>query len=96
MKNSREIDEIIERYSFGELTPEELRIFEQWLENDPQLSASVNDFLSLKDAFENYRERLALKKKIEQIHEEVEYDLFNAPAPLKVVKSGKSSRVIFR
>lgn len=95
MKNSREIDEIIERYCFGELTPEELRIFEQWLENDPQLSASVNDFLSLKNAFENYRERLALKKKIERIHEEVEYDLFNAPSPLKVVKSGKSSRVIF-
>lgn len=95
MKNSREIDEIIERYCFGELTPEELRIFEQWLENDPQLSASVNDFLSLKNAFENYRERLALKKKIERIHEEVEYDLFNAPAPLKVVKSARASRVIF-
>ncbi|MEN9332500.1 MAG: hypothetical protein RLZZ94_1590 [Bacteroidota bacterium] len=95
MKNSREIDEIIERYCFGELTPEELRIFEQWLENDPQLTASVNDFLSLKDAFENYRERLALKKKIEQIHEEVEYDLFTTVAPLKVVKSGKSTRMVF-
>jgi serine protease Do len=95
MKNSREIDEIIERYCFGELSPEELAIFEQWLENDPQLAASVNDFLSLKNAFENYRERLALKKKIERIHEEVEYDLFNAPTPLKVVRSGKASRVIF-
>ena len=46
MKNSKEIDEIIERYCFGELTPEELRIFEQWLESDPQLAASVNEFLS--------------------------------------------------
>jgi len=95
MKNSREIDEIIERYCFGELTPEELRIFEQWLENDPQMLASVNDFLSLKNAFENYRERLALKKKIEQIHEEVEYDLFTTVAPLKVVKSGKATRMLF-
>ena len=83
MKNSREIDEIIERYCFGELTPEEIRNFVQWLENDPQMLASVNDFLSLKNAFENYRERLALKKKIERIHEEVEYDLFNAPESLK-------------
>jgi S1-C subfamily serine protease len=95
MKNTREIDEIIERYCFGKLTPEELRIFEQWLESDPQLSASVNEFLSLKNAFENYRERLALRKKIERIHEEVEFDLFNAPATLKVVKSGKSTKFLF-
>ena len=95
MKNSREIDEIIERYCFGELTPEELRIFEQWLENDPQLTTSVNEFLSLTSAFENYCERLALKKKIESIHEEVEYDLFNTQAPLKVVKQGKATKVIF-
>ncbi|MFM7015348.1 MAG: trypsin-like peptidase domain-containing protein [Bacteroidota bacterium] len=95
MKNSREIDEIIERYCFGDLTPEELRIFEQWLESDPQLAASVNDFLSLKNAFENYRERLDLKKKIERIHEEVEYDLFNTQAPLKVVKSGQSTKFLF-
>jgi len=95
MKNSREIDEIIERYCFEELTPEELRIFEQWLESDPQMAASVNDFLSLKNAFENYRERLALRKKIECIHEEVEFDLFNTPTPLKVVKSSGSTKFLF-
>lgn len=95
MKNSIEIDEIIERYCFGELTPEELRIFEQWLESDPQLTASVNDFLSLKNAFENYRERLALRKKIESVHEEVEFDLFNTPTPLKVVKPSGSTKFLF-
>jgi hypothetical protein len=35
----------------GQLTPEELRIFEQWRDSDPELLQAIDDHRLITDAF---------------------------------------------
>ena len=64
MMNKRETEELIERYCMGQLTPEELRIFEEWRESDADLSQAIDDHRLITDAFLVYAERSSVKKKL--------------------------------
>ncbi len=86
MTSSRATEELIERYCNGELSAEELSIFEQWLENDPSLFEAVKDHRQIIDAFKIIGERRDLKQKLVAIHDEMETESFSFKAPLKVVK----------
>ncbi len=86
MMSRRETDELIERYCLGQLTPEELRIFEQWRESDPELSQAIDEHRLVNHAFKVYEERLYLRGKIAAIHEEMESEQYCYQAPLKVVE----------
>ena len=91
MKNRRENDELIERYCLGLLTPEEYRIFEQWLENDSEMAAAVAEHTTLMDAFSNYKSHELLKEKLQAIQNEIETEQFNFKTPLKVVETTDSN-----
>jgi serine protease Do len=86
MTGSRETEELIERYCNEELSAEELRIFEQWLENDPALSEAVDEHRKVMSAFTVLEERRLLREKLNVIHDEMETETFSFKAPLKVVK----------
>ena len=64
MMSKRETEELIERYCMGQLTPEELRIFEEWRDSDPDLAQAIDDHRLITDAFLVYAERSNLKKKL--------------------------------
>jgi S1-C subfamily serine protease len=85
MTSKRETDELIERYCMGQLTPEELRIFEQWRESDPEMGLAVDEHRIITDAFRVYAERNELKAKIRGIQEEMETEEFRFSSPLKIV-----------
>lgn len=87
MMNRRETDELIERYCLGQLTAEELRIFDQWRESDPELSQAIDEHRLVTGAFQVYAERLALREKLAKIHDEMESEQIRFQAPLKVVES---------
>jgi serine protease Do len=85
MMNKRETEELIERYCMGQLTPEELRIFEEWRESDADLSQAIDDHRLITDAFLVYAERTNLKKKLVKIHDDMESDQYRFQAPMKVI-----------
>ena len=90
MIGSRETEELIERYCIGDLSAEELRIFEQWLENDSALVEAVDQHRKVIAAFTVLEERTSLKEKLNLIHDEMETEAFSFKAPLKVVKKEAS------
>jgi S1-C subfamily serine protease len=94
MTSRKEIDELIERYCLGQLTPEELRIFEQWRESDHEMAEAIDNHRLIVDAFRVYAERVDLKQKIAAIHDEMETEQYSFKAPLKVVEK-KESKVRF-
>ncbi len=97
MTSKRETDELIERYCMGQLTPEELRIFEQWRESDPEMGLAVDEHRIITDAFRVYAERTELKNKIRTIHEDMETDEFRFQSPLKIVEKETSKiRTLWR
>jgi S1-C subfamily serine protease len=97
MTNRREIDELIERYCLGQLTPEELRIFEQWRESDPEMANAIDDHRLITDSFRVYADRIDLKKKLAAIHDEMESEQFAFKSPLKVVeKSDSKVRLLWK
>ncbi len=85
--NRRETDELIERYCLGQLTPEELRIFEQWRESDPELADAIEGHKLLTGAFRAYADRVLLRDKISAIHDEMESEQFRFESPLKIVEA---------
>jgi serine protease Do len=86
MTGSSGTEELIGRYCSGELSADELRIFEQWMENDPSLVDAVNDHRQVIAAFDIVARREELKEKLNVIHDEMETESFSFKAPLKVVK----------
>lgn len=90
MTSKRETEELIERYCLGLLTPEELRIFEQWMENDTEMLEAVEQHRLITNAFKIYGERTALREKLNRIQEEMENDNYRFVSPLKVVDSQKN------
>src|SRR4051812_8218404 len=91
MTGKREREELIERYCMGQLTPEELRIFEQWKESDPDMELAVEEHKIITDAFRVYAERLELKNKIKAIRDEMETEEFRFNSPLKIVEKKESA-----
>lgn len=85
MMNKRETEELIERYCMGQLSPEELRIFEEWRESDAELSQAIDDHRLITDAFLVYAERSELKKKLNQIQQDMESEQYRFQAPMKVI-----------
>ena len=85
MLNRRETEELIERYCLGQLTPEELRIFEQWRESDPELSQAIDDHRLITDAFSVYAERSALRSKLVLLQDEMESEQMRFSAPMKKI-----------
>ena len=97
MTNKRETDELIERYCQGQLTPEELRIFDQWRESDPEMANAIDDHRLITDSFRIFAERTDLKKKLAVIHNEMESEQFVYKSPLKVVeKSDSKVRLLWK
>lgn len=94
MMNKRETEELIERYCMGQLSPEELRIFEEWRENDADLSQAIDDHRLITDAFQVYAERSNLKKKLAKIHDEMESDQYRFQAPMKVITPPKNKVIL--
>jgi len=90
MMSRRETEELIERYCMGQLTPEELRIFEEWRESDTDLSQAINDHRLITDAFLVYADRSELKKKLSKIHDEMESEQYRFQAPMKVIPAPES------
>ncbi len=90
MTNNRETDELIERYCNSQLTVEELKIFEQWLESDPLLLKAVKDHQLIMGAFDTIAGRAELKNKLIAIQEEMEVSALDFKAPLKVVEKEPS------
>lgn len=91
MLSRRETEELIERYCLGQLTPEELRIFEQWRDSDPELQLAIARYKTIAEAFEVYARRQALREKISSIHDQMETEQYRYQSPLKVVKEKQSS-----
>lgn len=87
MTGSRENEELIERYCNGELSSEELRIFEQWLKSDSTLVKAVEEHKAVMSAFNILDERRILKEKLAVIHEEMETESYSFKSPLTVVKT---------
>jgi len=97
MLNRRETEELIERYCLGQLTPEELRIFEQWRESDPELSQAIDDHRLITDAFSVYAERAELRSKLAAIHDEMESEQMRFSAPMKKVSgNGEQPGVVIQ
>ena len=90
MISNRETEELIERYCTHQLTAEELRIFEQWLESDPLLFEAVKDHQVVLNAFELIKHRIDLKKQMSVIHDAMEVSNSDFKAPLKVVEKEAS------
>lgn len=96
MLNRRETEELIERYCLGQLTPEELRIFDQWRESDPELSQAIDDHRLITDAFLVYADRADLRRKLAAIHDEMETEQMRFAAPMKKVSeaSAPGNRIV--
>ncbi len=92
MLNRRETEELIERYCLGQLTPEELRIFEQWRESDPELSQAIDDHRLITDAFSVYAERSALRSKLVLLQDEMESEQMRFSAPMKKIAGEKNNQ----
>ena len=90
MISNRETEELIERYCSHQLTAEELRIFEQWLESDPLLFEAVKDHQVILESLDLFANRIELKKKLSVIHDEMEVSAHDFKAPLKVVEKEPS------
>ncbi len=86
MMSRRETDDLIERYCLGQLTPEELRIFDQWRDSDPELLQAIEDHRLVSSSFDVYAERMRLRSKIASIHDEMESEQYRFKSPLKVVE----------
>lgn len=93
MTTRRETDELIERYCMGLLNEDEKRIFDQWKDSDPDMAIAVDEYLELAEAFKVYGSRVALKEKLNAIHDEMETENFRFKAPLEVV-AVKNNRVV--
>jgi len=97
MTSKRETDELIERYCLGQLTPEELRIFEQWKDSDPEMGIAVDHHRIITNAFTVYAERIELKSKIQAIQGEMETEEFRFNSPLKLVEKKETKiRVLWK
>ncbi|CAN5632938.1 hypothetical protein BH11BAC2_BH11BAC2_12690 [soil metagenome] len=97
MMSRIENEELIERYCQGLLTPEELRIFEQWRESDPEMAQSIDDHRLILDAFRVFAERTDLRNSLNTIHAEMESDAYRLQAPLKVVEKEENIiRILWR
>ncbi len=89
MINKLETAELIERYCKQQLSAEELIIFEQWLESDPNLTEAVEQHQTILSAFKLSKQRELLRAKLNVIHEEMETEQFAFKAPLKKVAEDK-------
>jgi serine protease Do len=69
--NSNDTLELIERYHEGKLNEAEKAEFEQRLRNEPSFAQAFADFEVLLAGFEKYDERIKLKKKLADFHEEL-------------------------
>ena len=94
MMSRRETEELIERYCLGQLTPEELRIFEQWRDSDPELSQAIDEHRVISDAFLVYAERSALRVKLSKIHDDMETEQMRFQSPLKKIDIEEPSKII--
>lgn len=95
MLSRRETEELIERYCQGMLSPEELRIFEQWKDSDPELQQAIDQHKTIVSAFDVYARRQELKKNISRIHDQMETEQYRFQSPLKLVKEpGAQGHVI--
>jgi serine protease Do len=83
--------ELIERYCRGELTPDEHRVFGQWMENDALLRNEVAEYMQLADALRYFREKNALKDTLSAIHDDMETESFRTAPILKKVEGGRVS-----
>jgi len=95
MLNRYETDELIERYCEGRLTPEELRIFEQWRDSDPELGKAIREHFILLEAFAVHASRSSLRKQLSRIHDEMETEQFRFRTPLRVVTGAPGYRAFF-
>lgn len=86
MNSRQEIEELIERYSTGNLRPDEARIFEKWLQNDESMAQAVADHKSILAAFDNYADRQSLREKLLRIHDEMETEQFRYRSPLRKIE----------
>ena len=93
MIDKRETEELIERYCKGQLAPEELIIFEQWLESDVNLAEAVEQHQEILAAFKLSVSREQLRSKLNAFHEEIETKQFAFKAPLKKVSESQPSRI---
>jgi S1-C subfamily serine protease len=91
MNSRQEIEELIERYSTGNLGADELRIFEKWVENDESMARAVEQHKILLQAFDVFAERSALQEKLVAIHDEIETEEFRYRSPLRKVDNPKTS-----
>lgn len=66
--------EWIERYMAGTLSPEELKLFEQRLKDDPKLAAELSTHQVLIESLQLYGSRNLLKKKLDHFHQEMTTD----------------------
>ncbi len=90
MKSKKETEELIERYCLGQMLPEELRIFEQWKDSDPELSSAIEEQRIITAAFRMYGERSEVKEKLNRIQDEMETEEYRFRAPLRVVSTQQS------
>ncbi len=94
MIDKRETEELIERYCKFQLLPDELKIFEQWLESDPALAEAVEQHQTILSAFNLTVNREQLRHKLNIIHDEMETEQFVFKAPLKKVsEENEPSRI---
>ncbi len=89
MIDKRETEELIERYCKGQLLPDEIKIFEQWLESDLALTKAVEEHQTILSAFSISEKREQLRNKLNIIHDEMETEQFAFKAPLKKVTEEK-------
>ena len=89
MIDKRETEELIERYCKGQLLPDEIKIFEQWLESDSSLAEAVEQHQTILAVFNLSTKREQLRSTLNVIHDEMETEQFAFKAPLKKVAEEK-------
>ena len=67
----KELNELIDKYSKGQLTPEEQKMLEEKVKQSETFRQVVDDHAELVDAMVAYGQRMELKASLEKIHSEI-------------------------
>jgi hypothetical protein len=70
----KELNELIDRYAKGQLTPEEQKMLEEKIKQSENFRQIVDDHVELVDAMVAYGKRAELKASLEKIHSEINSD----------------------
>lgn len=77
--------ELIEKYFEGTATPEEIELYNYRLKNETIFAQDVADYQKLRNGFDVFKDRLELKSKLNQFHDEMPKDTIKQTPQTKII-----------